>query len=511
MVRERISMRTIMEVLRLSLEQKLSVRNIAQSCNLARSTVADYLRRARAAGVEWPLPEGMEEVALEARLFPEQEKGVTRPALEMAYIHNELKRKHVTLQLLWEEYRSRTPEGYGYSQFCQLYRQWAGRLALSLRQDHRAGEKLFVDYAGDTIPITDPLTGKTSPAQLFVAVWGASNYTYAEATKTQQIPDWILAHVHALEFFDGVPSIVVPDNTKAAVTQACGYDPQINLTYQELAEHYGFAVLPARSRKPKDKSKVEVGVLIAERWILAALRDRTFFCLAAVNEAIKPLLERLNTHPFKKLPGHRREAFERLDRPAMKPLPAQRYELAQWKKVGVNIDYHVEVDGHYYSVPYQLIRQEAMARYTRESVEIFHRSKRVAAHLRSHEKGRHTTLPEHRPPAHQKYLDWTPERLLSWAGTLGPHCAEAARQLMAGRSIPEQGFRPCLGLIRLGKRFGAERVDQACLRAVKLNIVSYRHIEAMLKNGRDKIPLPAEEPVGALLGHDNLRGSQYYQ
>lgn len=513
MAREILSMRKIQEVLRLSQGQKLSVRAIARSCCVARSTVADYLRRAKASGLGWPLPEGMDEEKLEQALFPVQEgpTGPAQPPLDMGYIRNELQRKHVTLQLLWEEYRRRTPEGYSYSQYCQRYRQWMGKQALSLRQAHRAGEKLFVDYAGDTIPITDALTGKTTPAQLFVAVLGASNYTYAEATLTQQLPDWILSHVHTLEFFDGVPLIVVPDNLKAAVTHACRYDPDINPTYQELAEHYGFAVLPTRSRKPKDKSKVEVGVLIAERWILAALRDRTFFSLGALNEAIKPLLQRLNEHPFKRLPGHRQEAFERLDRPAMKPLPAQRYEFAQWKKVGVNIDYHVEVDGHYYSVPYRLIRQEAMARYTAQSVEIFHRSKRVATHLRSQEKGQHTTLPEHRPPAHQQYLDWTPERILSWAGTLGPHCAEAARQLLASRSIPEQGFRPCLGLIRLGKRFGAERVNQACLRAISLNIVSYRHIETMLQNGRDKGPWSEKEPVAAAIGHDNLRGSQYYQ
>lgn len=513
MAREMLSMRKIQEVLRLSQEQKLSVRAIARSCCVARSTAADYLGRARAAGVSWPLPVGMDEDQLEKLLFPvpESETTPTRAPLDMVYIRHELTRRHVTMQLLWEEYRGREPEGYSYSQYCQRYRDWVGTLAVSLRQEHRAGEKLFVDYAGDTIPITDPLTGELTAGQLFVAVLGCSNYTYAEVTPTQQLPDWISAQVNALSAIDGVPQIVVPDNTKTAVTHPCWYDPDINLTYQEMAEHYGFAVLPARPRKPKDKAKVENAVLIAERWLLGALRDHTFFSVGEANQAIRPLLIRLNEHPFKKLPGHRREVFERLDHPALKPLPAQRYEFAQWKKVGVNIDYHVDVDGHYYSVPYRLIRQAVMARYTHASVELFHKSKRVAAHRRSYAKGRHTTILEHRPPAHQKYLEWTPERVLNWAGTIGPNCGEAARQIMASRTIVEHAFRPCLGLIRLCKRYGNERVDQACSRALKLNLVGYRHIESMLKNGRDKIPLPGEQPLCPVIGHDNVRGSEYYQ
>jgi len=513
MAREGLSMRKLSEVLRLSLEQKLSVRQIARSCCLARSTVSDYLGRARVAGFGWPLPVGMDEERLEKLLFPVRDAGTEadRPALNLVYVHNELKRKHVTLQLLWEEYRSHTPEGYSYSQYCQLYRDWQGKQALSLRQEHRAGEKLFVDYAGDTIPIQDPLTGIVTAGHLFVAVLGCSNYTYAEVTPTEQLADWIGAHVRALEFFGGVPRIVVPDNTKTAVTHACWYDPDINLTYQEVAEHSGFAVLPTRRRKPKDKAKVEAGVLIAERWILAALRDQMFFSFGEVNEAVGPLLKRLNEHPFKKLPGNRQEVFERLERAALKPLPERRYEFAEWKKAGVHIDYHVDVEGHYYSVPYTLIRQEVMARYTQAHVEVFHKSRRVAAHARSYLKGRHTTLEEHRPTSHQKYLEWTPERLMSWAGTIGLNCREAARQLMASRSIPEHGYRSCLGLIRLGKRFGNDRVDRACGKAIKLNIVGYRHIETMLQNGRDRIPLPEEAPLRPEVAHDNVRGAMYYQ
>ena len=512
MPRETLSMRKISEVLRLSLEQKLSVRQIAKSCCLARSTVAEYLLRARAAGLVWPLPPEMTEAQLDARLFPVQAHPVERRlALEMAGIRNELRNKHVTLQLLWEEYRSQAPGGYSYSQYCQLYRDWLGTQAISLRQEHRAGEKLFVDYAGDKFPIHDPLTGVVMWGHLFVAVLGCSNYTYAEMTPSETLPDWIGSHVRALEFFQGVSLVVVPDNTKAAVTSPCRYDPDINRTYQDLAEYYGFAVLPARSRKPKDKAKVECGVLIAERWILAALRHLTFFSFAEVNEAIKRLVTQMNNHPFKKLPGCRREVFEQVERSTLKALPAQRYELAEWKTVGVNVDYHIELDGHYYSVPYALIGQRVECRYTQASLEMFHHTQRVAAHMRSPRKGGFTTLEEHRPPAHQKHLEWTPERITTWAGTIGPNCQKTATQIMASRPLPVHGIRPCLGLIRLGKHYGNDRVEQACGRALKLNIAGYKHIENMLKNGREATPLPEEIPAAAVVIHDNIRGADYYR
>lgn len=512
MARERLSMRKLSEVLRLSLEQKLSARKVARSCCLARSTVSDYLARARLAGLGWPLPDGMDEACLEGLLFPIPEEVVPqRTPLEFLYIRNELRRKHVTLQLLWEEYRSHTPKGYGYSQYCQLYRDWLGKQAVSLRQEHRAGEKLFVDYAGDTIPIHNRLTGTVMAGHLFVAVLGCSNYTYAEVTASEQLPDWIGAQVRALEYIRGVPQVVVPDNAKALVTSPCRYDPDINRTYQELAEHYGFAVIPARPRKPKDKAKVEAGVLIAERWILARLRHHTFCALAEVNVAVADLLTQLNRHLFKKMPGCRYEVWEQMDRPALQSLPEQRYELAEWKEVGVNVDYHVDVDGHYYSVPYRLIGQRVTARFTRTSVEIFHKSQRVATHIRSTQKGSHTTVFEHRPPAHQELQQWTPERIASWAGSIGPNCQAAVRAIMASRPIPEHGFRPCLGVIRLGKRYSYERVDSACERALKLNIVGYRHIENMLKNGRDQLPVHTS-PAGVAVGtHDNVRGAEYYQ
>lgn len=511
MAKEKLSMRKISEVLRLSLEQKMPQRRIAASCKVARSTVADYLDRARAAGLGWPLPEGMDEVQLDRLLFPLRAADSPRPALDMAYIRREMLRPSVTLQLLWEEHRVHTPEGYSYSQYCKLYRDWLGKRAISLRQEHRAGEKLFVDFAGDTIPITDPVTGEISRGHLFVAVLGCSNYTYAELTPAEQLPDWIGAQVNALEDIGGVPLVVVPDNPKATVTRPCWYDPDINPTYQEMAEHYGFTVIPARTRKPKDKAKVECGVLIAERWILAALRHHTFFSFAEANQAIRALLKRMNSKPFKKLPGCRQEVLERLEHPVLKPLPERRYELAEWKKATVHPDYHIEVDGHYYSAPYNLIKQEVMARFTRTTVELFHKSRRVAAHVRSHQKGHHTTLLEHRPPAHQQFMEWTPERIISWAGTIGPACAEVVKQIMASRPMVEHGYRPCMGVIRLGKRYGNDRLERACAKALKLNIASYSRIENMLRNGRDRVPLPAEPTPCPVGGHDNVRGAEYYQ
>lgn len=511
MAREMLSMRKLSEVLRLSLEQKVSVRKIARSCCLARSTVSDYLGRAKVAGLGWPLPEGMDEDLLERLLFPVRETSLPRPALDMAYLRNEMRKQSVTLQLLWEEYRSHTSDGYSYSQFCQLYGDWVGKQAISLRQEHRAGEKLFVDFAGDTIPIHDPRTGEISQGHVFVGVLGCSNYTYAEVTATEKLSDWIGAQVHALEEIKGVPLVVVPDNTKAAVRSPCWYDPDINLTYQEMAEHYGFTVIPARVRKPKDKAKVENGVLIAERWILARLRHHTFFSLAEANEAVRKLLIGMNAKPFKKLPGSRQSVLEAMERPALKPLPECPYEFAEWKQVAVNIDYHVDVEGHYYSAPYQLIQQRLMARITRHGVELLHKGKRVAAHTRSHQKGRHTTLTEHQPPAHQKYLEWTPERLISWAGMIGPNCAEVIRQILASRPLVVHGYRPCLGVIRLGKPYGNERLERACARALKLNIATYHRIENLLKTGRDKVTMPEPDIPCPVTVHDNVRGAGYYQ
>ena len=421
MAAERLSMRTIREVLRLKWEKHLPNKRIAESCNIARSTVRDYLSRATEAGLSWPLPAELDDSLLEQMIFTVQSAPVMgkREMPSPEYIRKELTRKGVTLRLLWLEYKQANPDGYQYSQFCLLYHQWLDKTDVSLRQTHRAGEKLFLDYAGQTIPVTDPETGKTREAWLFVATLGASSYTFAWASFSQDMPSWIEAHVRAFRFFGGVSEILVPDNLKSGITKPNYYEPDINPTYQEMACHYGAVVIPARMRKPKDKAKVESAVQIAERWILAALRNHTFFSLAELNTAVTQNLDELNDRKFQKMDASRKTLFETIDKPALKPLPDTPYEYARWKKARVNIDYHIYVDGHYYSVPYQLTKQRVDVRITQTMVEILFKNKRIAVHVYDSRQGRHTTISEHMPKSHQKYLEWTPSRLLSWAGQNG--------------------------------------------------------------------------------------------
>ena len=508
-------MRKIKEVLRLHFEHQQSARQIAKSCNIARSTVKEYLHRAEQAKVTWPLRPEMDDATLENQLFPpapliSSEKRQMPP---MEYLHRERKRKGVTLQLLWHEYKEANPEGYQYSQFCERYRQWTQKLDVCLRQEYRAGEKLFVDYAGQTIPIQDPLTGKNQEAYLFVATLGASNYSFAEATLSQDLPSWIQSHVHAFEFFHGVAEILIPDNLKTGVTHPCRYEPDINPTYLDLAEHYGTVVIPARVQKAKDKAKVESAVLIAERWILAALRNYTFFSLEELNQAIREKLQNLNLRKFQKLETTRKELFENLDRPALKPLPEKPYEYAEWKKATVNIDYHIEVDHHYYSVPYQLTREQMEVRITLTTIEVLFKNRRVASHTRSYRKGGFTTLKEHMPKAHQQFLDWTPSRILRWAQQLGPNTEKLMTHILENKPHPQQGFRACLGIFRLGKQYSKERLEAACAYALSIHGFFYKSVESILKHGLDQkntLGLPSrEEPLP--LAHPNIRGKKYYQ
>jgi transposase len=511
---ERLSMRKIKEVLRLKFEVGLPNRQIARSCAINHSTVADYLYRAKAASLGcWPLPD-LDDTELEARLFPVRPAATSpqvRPAPNWAVLHEELRGdKHVTLQLLWQEYKQSNPDGYQYSRFCELYQRWAGKLDLVLRQDHRAGEKLFVDYAGDTVPVVDPKTGSVTEASIFVAVLGASSYTFAEATLNQGLGSWIRSHVRALEFFGGSTALLVPDNCKTAVLHPSRYEPDLNPTYQEMAAHYGMAVIPARVRKPRDKAKVEAGVLLVERWILAALRKRRFFSLADLNLAIGELLERLNDRPFRKLEGSRASRFQTLDRPALRALPAEAYVFAEWKKARVNVDYHVEIDRHYYSVPYTLLHRELDVRFTAMTVEIFHQGERVATHQRSYKAGTHTTVDAHRPKSHQRYLEWTPERLVHWAASVGPSTACLVEKILRSRPHPEQGFRSCLGILRLGKNYGPDRLEAAALRACNRNACSYQSIKSILKTGLDRQAELETLPDRPPILHSNIRGTDYF-
>jgi len=506
-------MRQVHEVLRLKWGQGLSDRKIAHSLGISRPAVAEYVRRAQAAGVSWPLPDTYDEGTLERLLFPVVSARVPAPHLvpDWSTVHRELKRKGVTLFLLWQEYKAATPDGLQYSWFCYTYRAWAQKLDLVMRQPHLAGEKLFVDDAGQGIPVVNGHSGEVHEVAIFVAVMGASNYTYAEATWTQSLPDWIGSHVRTFAALGGVPEIVVPDNLKAAVTHAHRYEPEINRTYAALARHDGFAIIPARAAKPRDKAKVEVGVQIVERWMLAQLRHHPFFSLAEVTTTLSPHLLTLNARPFKKLPGSRQHLFETLDRPALRPLPVQPYEYAEWKHARVNIDYHVDVEGHYYSVPYALVKQQLDVRLSAQVVELFYKGKRVASHRRSPLKGRHSTVATHMPTAHQRYAEWTPQRLIHWAAHSGPATAQVVETILASRPHPQQGFRSCLGIMRLGKSYGDERLEAACQRALTLGACSYKSLESILKNGRDRRPLPPKPEATAGSSHANIRGPHYYE
>jgi len=511
---ERVTMRKIKDILRLKWGCGLSNRQVAASCGVARSTVAETLDRATAAGLSWPLPGDLDDQQLEIRLYPATPSltGPPRAMPDWATVHQELTRKGVTLALLWQEYKAQHPEGYQYSRFCERYGGWRMTLDRCLRQEHRAGEKLFVDYAGQTVGVQDRQTGEIRPAQIFVAVLGASSYTYAEATWTQTLPDWTGSHIRAFAFLGGVPEIIVPDNLRSGVTKACRYEPELNPTYADLARHYGVAVIPARVRKPRDKAKVEAGVLLVERWILACLRHQTFFSLAELNTAIAACLDRLNRRPFKKLPGCRQSQFEAVDRPALHPLPTEPYVYAEWRTARVNIDSHVEIEGHYYSVPSPLIQTALDVRLTVTTVECFHKNQRVASHVRSAERGRHTTVVAHLPSAHQQYLAWSPSRLIQWAETVGPATGTVVAELLARRPHPEQGYRSCLGILRLERTYSAARLEAACRRAQALETFTYKSVQSILKTGLDHQPLPEPAPTVPLpFAHAHLRGTTYYQ
>jgi transposase len=508
-------MRKMREILRLHYELKLGQRQIARSTCVSQSTIHDYLERFARSGLSWPLAPEMTEAQLEAQLFPTPEvfiRAKARRIPDFGRIDDELRRnKHVTLQLLWEEYRAANSDGYGYSRFCHYYQQWRGNRDVVMRQQHRAGEKLFVDWAGAKIPIYSRDSSGVHEASLFVAVLGASNYTYAEATRSQDTACWIGAHVRAFEYIGGLPELVVPDNPRTGVIRTCRYEPDLNPTYQEMAAHYGVGVLPARVRKPRDKAKVEVGVQIVQRWIVAALRHRRFFSLTELNQAIGELLEKLNQRQFRKRQGSRASLFAEIDHPALRPLPRERFDLSEWSRATVNIDYHVEYDHSFYSVPYQLVRQVVEVRATPAVIEIFHKGARVASHVRTHKKHEAITVNEHRPKSHRAHLEWPPSRIVQWAQTVGPHAGRVVEKILASYPHPEMGYRSCLGIIRLGQRYPTQRVEAAAERALRTGAVSFKSIQSILRRGLDQQPLGDTTPITPRLAHDNVRGAEYFQ
>jgi transposase len=519
---EPTSMRKVREILRLKHECGRSHREIAASLQIAVGTVSGYLKRASQAGVGWSDAEALSDVEVERRLFrdvTERNMPAARAPIDFAHVHSELRRKHVTLQLLWAEYQEGVAErcagakAYQYSQYCELYAAWRVRLAPSMRRVHRAGERAFIDYSGGKPSVIDVATGEVRTAELFVMVLGASNYTYAEATLSQSLADFVGSTIRGFEFFGATPEIIVPDQLRSAVSGPDRYEPDINATYLEMAQHYQVAVIPARPAKPKDKAKVENAVLIAQRWILAKLRNRSFFSLAELNAAIAELVEALNDRPFKKLEGSRSSAFASIDLPAMRRLPPRRYELAERRMAKVNIDYHCEHDGRVYSVPYALVHRKVEVRATATTVELFHEGERVATHFRSYgPRGTAVTNEQHRPRNHRDQV-WPPERMLAWAASFGPAVARVVEQMLARYINPEQGYRAALGLLRTAERYGAARTNAACERALSVPTPGgprRKYIEAILKRGLDRQPLQSAPARTVTVEHENVRGGDYY-
>ena len=507
---QRLPMRKIRDVLRLS-ASGMSNRQIAASLGIGVTAAGGVLRRARAADIGWPLPTEVTDEALEARLYPPSPValGDQRPLPDWSMIHRELRRKGVTLQLVWQEHRAVHPDGLGYSRFCELYSAWNGRLSPTMRQTHVAGERLFVDYAGTTLSVIDGTTGEVFTAQLFVATLGASSYTYAEATFTQGLADWIGSHVRAFSFLGGVSEMVVSDNLKSGITKACFHEPAVNRSYAELATHYDTVIVPARPYKPRDKAKVEVAVLLATRWIIAKLRNRQFLSLGELNDAIRDCVTQLNNRVSRHLGASRQALFDELERPALKKLPAEPYVYAEWKECRAGLDYHVEVKKHYYSVPHGLLREAMWVRITARTVEVFHRGKRVAAHVRSSSNRKHTTVREHMPSSHQRYADWTPERIQRQANEIGPQTSALIEIILREKTHPEQGFRACIGILRHTKAYGPERLEAACGRALEIGARSYTSVTSILKTNLDrKRTAPATD--GPAITHTNIRGPHYF-
>lgn len=515
MPNKRLAMRHIKDILRLKLEAKLSHRQISRSLGIGVGTVSTYAKRALEVGITWPLPEGLSDNELECMLFPDAKINTRhgRVMPDCANIHNELKNPLVTKQLLWEEYKEVHGEaGYQYSQFCGYYREWRSKLQRSMRQIHLAGEKMFVDYSGSTVPIVNPDTGEVRNAEIFVAILGASSYTFAMASWTQRKADWINAHVKAFEFFGGVPEIVVPDQLRSAVSKPGRYEPEVNQSYQHMATHYKTAIIPARPYKPKDKAKAENAVLIVQRWILARLRHQTFFTLADLNRTIRVLLDDLNTRKLKKLPGTRLSQFESLDKPALKPLPAESYHYIEFKLARVNIDYHIEFEKHYYSVPHHLVKSQVEVQAGLESIAVFFKGQQVARHPRSLRQGGFTTDKCHMPENHRKHQEWSPSRLIAWGRKIGPATQSTVAYYLEQKQVPEQAYRACLGLLSLSKRFTPQRLEAACLRAEHINARRLSNIKSILESNMDQLPLPLAPTVTSphSSDHQNVRGADYY-
>jgi len=512
---KRLSMRQLRTILRLRLQAKLSLRQIKDSLRLSLGAVQKICSKAEDLKLDWLSIEQLDDQQLASQFYPAADTRSSNSFQlpDWSEVYRELKGKGVTKHLLWEEYTQQFPNrSYSYPQYCMLYQQWQKKQKRSMRQHHKAGEKLFVDYAGQTIPIVQQETGEIQFAQIFVAVMGASNLTYAEATWSQRLPDWISSHVRTFEFMGGVPALLIPDNLKSSTTRACRYDPDINMAYQQLAAHYGTAIVPARPRKPQDKAKAEVGVQIIERWILARLRHHTFFSLAELNQHIHFLLEEVNNKPFKQLKGTRQQWFDSLDKPALLPLPKQAFEFTEIKIVKVNIDYHIQYDNHLYSVPHHLVGEKLELHAKEFLIEMYFHNRCICQHARHYQPGV-TTVPKHMPERHEKHHKWSAGRLMNWAKDIGDDVLVWVKSQLKQKQHEEQAYRVCLGLLNLSRQYPNERLNTACRIANQKSLYRLKQVKSILLSNQDKLQpnLFEQETVSPLpQSHENIRGPKSY-
>ncbi len=507
-----IHMVKIREILRLQ-SLGVSIRAISQSCNCSRNTVREILRTANLQGLSWPLPADMDDAVLMKVIYPSSSEPTSRkPEPDYQYIHEELKRPHVNLRLLWTEFKTQQPDGLAYSQFCNRYRNWAVRTKAVMHLDHKPGYEMYVDWAGTKMQIIDSETGEILSAHLFVSTIGASSYPYVEAFPSECLENWITAHINAFRYYGGIPQLLIPDSLKTGVKRACNYDPELNKTYLELSEHYGCAIVPARIKKPKDKSPVEGAVGDISTWITAALRHQRFFSFYQLNLSIREKLSEFSRKPFQKKEGSRESAFLELDLPVLKQLPTKAYEMALWKVSTVSFNYHIEVERMYYSVPYNYIQKKVDVKISTFIIEVYFNHIRISSHQRLHGKaGQYSTNPEHMPPNHKEYVQWDSNRFLAWACKIGDHTRELVQQVLASRKVEQQAYKSCFGLLKLADRYTAFRLENACQKALELNSPSYTTVNNILKNGMDKVDAPIVLSKNNIVPmHSHIRGAKYY-
>jgi len=507
MPQPRMDIRMIKDIIRLKYVAKLSYQDIALSLAISKGAVTKYLSLAGAAQLDWNAVADMDEASLERRLLGRDVAALRVVEADFGLVHIELRRKGVTLALLWQEYRAAHvgQRTWAYTQFCEHYKSFAKTLKRSMRQVRRAGEKLYIDFAGPTLALSDG-----TRAQVFVSAMGASSYTFACATADQSMRSWLRSMARALTFYGGCPQLIVPDNPRSLVAIACRYEPKLNETVRDFARHYNVSILPARPFLPQDKASAESAVQVVTRWILARLRHTVLADVHAADKAIAALLPSLNNRNFQKLDGSRASHFAMLDSPALMALPAQAWEWATFKPVKAHIDYHVEVHFHRYSVPHSLVGLDLEARITDALVEVLHRGRMVACHARSAKRGGFTTLDEHMPASHRAHKEWTPERLIHWGASIGTNTGHLVSQLLNLHRHPEHGYRSCLGLLSLTKKYGSPRVEVACTMSLELGVARYTGVRDILRNKRDLVPPVTVEPDWVAPDHDNVRGAANY-